>query len=240
MTQQHAPYPYAQPQRARFKGLAIAALVLGIVGVVGSIIPILNNVTALAALVGLVLGVIALFGTKKVMAGIGAGLCVLAIVVTIAMQALFLRELDKALGTSVPENGQVETTGEPARLGFGEAHKWSTGEVFSISQPRPHTPSNEFLQAPEGKRFVEFDVTIRNEGDQGYNVVVSSLTVQHNGHVAQQNYFAGDPFPSAQVPPGGDVTFTSVFEIGSEPGELQISVQPTPFAKDTAYFVGQV
>ncbi|MER7014634.1 DUF4190 domain-containing protein [Saccharopolyspora sp. NPDC000359] len=241
MSQPYAPQQYAPPPpKAKFGGLAIAALVLGIVGVVGSIIPILNNLTALAALVGLVLGIIALFGDKKVMAGIGTGLCVLAIVATVVIQGMFVRELDKALGTSVGQDGTVESTGEPTRLEFGQAHKWSTGEVISIAQPQPYTESNQFLQPPAGKRYVQLEVTVRNESDREYNVITSTITAQHGGRVAQQHYMAGDPLPNAQVPPGGEVTYTAVFEIGAEPGELQISVQPSPFAQDTAFFVGQV
>ncbi|GAA4618903.1 hypothetical protein GCM10023108_41570 [Saccharopolyspora hordei] len=102
---QQAPRPYAPPQRTKFKGLAIAALVLGIVGVVGSVVPILNNVTAVAAFVGLLLGVIALFGTKKAMAGIASGLRVLAVVVTVVAQVVFSQALDEALGTSVLADG---------------------------------------------------------------------------------------------------------------------------------------
>jgi hypothetical protein len=71
---------------ARFSGLAWTALILGIVGVVGSVLPIFNNLTALAAAVGLVLGLIATFGTRPMLAVTGATLCVLAIVFTVIAQ----------------------------------------------------------------------------------------------------------------------------------------------------------
>ncbi|WP_190817060.1 DUF4190 domain-containing protein [Saccharopolyspora pogona] len=236
MTYQQAPQPYAPPKKAKFGGLAVAALVLGIVGVVGSIIPILNNLTALTALVGLVLGVLAIFGTKKVMASISSALCVLAIVLTVVFQGIMVRELDKALGNG---NGSSETT-EPVRLNFGQTHKWKSGEAISVSPPASYAESNQFLQPAGGKRFVQFDVKVHNEGGREYNVMSSTITAQHNGRVAQQNYMAGDTLPNAQVPPGGDVTYTIVYEIGTEPGEIQVSVQSNPFASETVYFVGQV
>ncbi|GAA4618906.1 hypothetical protein [Saccharopolyspora hordei] len=81
---------------------------------------------------------------------------------------------------------------------------------------------------------------VRNEGARAYNVVLSQITAQHNGRVPQQDLAAGDVVPDVEVPSGDDVIYTSVFEIGSEPGELQVSVQPSPFTQDTVYFVGQV
>jgi hypothetical protein len=86
------------PRRQRFGALAWSALILGIVGVVGSPMFILNNFTAVVAGVGAVLGVVALFGTRKVLAGIGVVLCVAAIVFTVMAQAAALAELDRTLG----------------------------------------------------------------------------------------------------------------------------------------------
>lgn len=91
----YEPPAGAAPRHEKFKGLAWSGLILGIVGIVGSIVPILNNLTALAALVGLILAVIAIFGTKRVLATIGGALCIVAIVVTVAMQDQFVKELDK-------------------------------------------------------------------------------------------------------------------------------------------------
>jgi hypothetical protein len=88
----YPPSSFAPPT-----GLAWASLILGIIGVVFSLIPYLNMLTMLGALVGIVLGVIALFGSRKVPAGIGVGLCVLAVVVS----SLVIRftELDPISGS---------------------------------------------------------------------------------------------------------------------------------------------
>lgn len=72
-----------------------------------------------------------------------------------------------------------------------------------------------------------------------YNVRSTELTVQHNGRVAQQNHTAGDVLPDVELPPGGSTTFASVYEIGAEPGELQVLVQPHLLAADTVYYTGR-
>ncbi|MDR7304215.1 DUF4352 domain-containing protein [Haloactinomyces albus] len=136
------------------------------------------------------------------------------------------------------ENTQQDSSGV-TRLDFGETHTWSGGEVITVSAPEEYTSSNQFTQAPEGKRYVALDVTITNKGDDEYNAMSTKLTVQHNGQVAQQNHMAGDSLPDVQLPPGGSTTFTSVYEIDEETGKLQVSVQPNVFASETVYFSGQ-
>lgn len=81
---------------AKFVGLAWSALILGIVGVVFSAVPILDIFTMLAAIVGIVLGGIALFGSRKVLAAIGTALCVLAVVFTALVMNSFTAAVEKA------------------------------------------------------------------------------------------------------------------------------------------------
>jgi hypothetical protein len=92
------PASPAGPRRQRFGALAWSALILGIVGFVGSPIIILNNLTAAGAGVGAVLGVVALFGSRKVLAGIAVVLCIAAIVFTMMAQGAAVAELDRVLG----------------------------------------------------------------------------------------------------------------------------------------------
>lgn len=85
------------PARTKFAGLAWTALILGIVGLVGSPVIIFNNLTAIAAGVGVVLGLIAVFGSKKVLALIGTALCVGAIVATVAVQKAAVNDLNQKI-----------------------------------------------------------------------------------------------------------------------------------------------
>ncbi|MGH3917064.1 MAG: hypothetical protein ACRDTC_27185 [Pseudonocardiaceae bacterium] len=90
-------YPPPRPTGPKFGGLAWTALILGVVGLVGSPIIIFNNLTAVFAGVGVVLGVIALFGTRKVLAGAGVALCVAAISFTVLAQEAAVEELGREL-----------------------------------------------------------------------------------------------------------------------------------------------
>jgi hypothetical protein len=86
-------------RRPRFGALAWSALVLGIVGVAGSQILVANILpVAVVAGVGAVLGVVALFGTRKLPAGVGVVLSVGAIVVIVLAQGAAVAEPDRTTG----------------------------------------------------------------------------------------------------------------------------------------------
>jgi hypothetical protein len=65
-----------------------------------SAVPILDILTMLAAIVGLVLGGIALFGSRKIFAAIGAVLCVLAVVFTALVMSSVCAGIDKVFGAA--------------------------------------------------------------------------------------------------------------------------------------------
>jgi hypothetical protein len=100
------PPPPIFVRKQQFAALAWTALVLGIVGIVagvagalvGSSIVVLKYLTIGLAAVGALLGVVALFGTRKVLAAIGTVLCASAIVVAMTAQVAEAPESDNPLG----------------------------------------------------------------------------------------------------------------------------------------------
>lgn len=104
----------ARQRPGKFVGLAWSSLILGIVGLVGSPVIIFNNITAIAAGVGLILGIIALFGSKKIVAGIGVVLCVAAVAVTVVVQQNAVEELDRITDEFDASLDGTSSTVEPA------------------------------------------------------------------------------------------------------------------------------
>ncbi|MBQ5321133.1 MAG: DUF4190 domain-containing protein [Oscillospiraceae bacterium] len=79
-------------------GLSTAGLVLGIIGICLSFIPIINNAAFVLGVLAAVFGIVGLVkkkGTGKAIAGLILG--VLAIVITISMQAAALKAIDDAV-----------------------------------------------------------------------------------------------------------------------------------------------
>ena len=97
--------------KVKKSGLATASLVLGIIGVVLSFIPIINNIAFVLGILAFVFGLITLI--KKISKGksiAGLILGILAIIITLAMQSTVSdaideasNELDKATGSSTEE-----------------------------------------------------------------------------------------------------------------------------------------
>lgn len=113
-------------------GLAIASLVLGIIGIVLSFVPIINNAEFILGIIGLVLGIIGIVKTGRnsvrggrVLAIVGTILSILAIVITLGMQYAASKALDDIA------KGNVNADAETVELSVTATGKgsvmWSTG-----------------------------------------------------------------------------------------------------------------
>ncbi|MGY1783624.1 DUF4190 domain-containing protein [Geodermatophilus sp. SYSU D00698] len=122
--QPHAPVqpPYVPQQKGA--GLAVASMVLGIIALLLSWVPIINNVAAVVAVVGLALGIPALLRARrgthrgKGLAVTGLVTSLVAIAVVIATQAFYASvidevadSLDEELSSAVPSDGALPDGG---------------------------------------------------------------------------------------------------------------------------------
>ena len=113
--QPYAPVPPPQTPPQKGAGLAIASMVLGIIALLLSWVPVINNLAAVLAVVGLGLGIPALLRARRGTAG-GKGLAitglvtsVLALVLVIATQVFYASVLDE-----VERSLDEELNGAPA------------------------------------------------------------------------------------------------------------------------------
>lgn len=131
MTYPPAPNPYTPiPPRpaTRPGGLAVSSLVLGIVGVVLSFMPLINNLTAAGAVVGFVLGAVGIWRSRQVMSGIGVFLCAVAVILTVVAQTQLGEKLDEvgdqldgATSTSVEDAAPAADTPATTTQGYAPA-----------------------------------------------------------------------------------------------------------------------
>jgi hypothetical protein len=145
MTQQPYPTPAAPMPKAKNprKGMAITALVLGIIALAGSPIPILNNATIICGFIGLVFGIIALFGTHRVMTISGVVMAIAGIAIGLVLQAQWGRQLGQisdpisngAPTLPAPAGNQTpNTAGQPKANAQGYIPK-ALGEAAGLSSP---------------------------------------------------------------------------------------------------------
>lgn len=241
--QQFGSPPPAQkaPKPAKFGALAWTSLILGIVGILGSPIIFLNNLTAIVAALGLILGVIALFGTKRILALIGIGLCVAGIAITVAVQGDTVKELENALNEPGSASGE---SGDSGQATWGEQFTWESGVAVKVSKPTPCTPS-DFASPQNIERAMKFTVTVVNNSDEPVNIV--DLTpggdATFNGGKAETIFDSdgecGDGgMESTTVLPGKTYRYDVAYAVGPKPGELQLVFNP--ILGQEAVFVGKV
>lgn len=108
------------------KGLAIASLVLGIIGIIGCWIPVLNLFNGIFAFIGLILGIIAIVKKQGGMAIAGLVTSIISLVIVIFISVIIggIALLGAGVGKQMVDNFntegievtnfQLEATGSPA------------------------------------------------------------------------------------------------------------------------------
>jgi hypothetical protein len=146
MSDIQAPQPAPTPQPAPAKasnGLATAGFVLGLIGFLGSFIPVINVVGIVIGVVGAILAAVGLVKSKKVGAGQGlamAGLIlgvlalIIGIVVNVAFASAVSSSVDDVTG-EVPANTTDDAAADDATTDAAAAEHAGAGTSRSIPAP---------------------------------------------------------------------------------------------------------
>jgi len=188
-----APQPPIAPPSATIpaakgsNGLAVAGFVLGLLGLLGSFIPVVNIGAIVLAVIGLALAGVGLFRSKTVRAGKGlaiAGLIlsVLAIIIAIVIDAAVGSAVHKATRTTVDTH--VKTSGA-AKAGSGSKTAGDVGH--SRSNPAPLGSSisgGDWTVRINSAKTVNAD-SMGQSAAQGKVILLINLTATYTGHHAQ-------------------------------------------------------
>ncbi len=120
--------PYGAP--ARMSGMAITSLVLSIIGIVGSWMPILNNVAFILAVLGFIFAIVALIAMRKKNLGgkglaiAGLVLSILGIIIVLYTQNMYANAWNKAfndVSNASPQAQQNPTSGSSSKTSGSSA-----------------------------------------------------------------------------------------------------------------------
>ncbi|MCS5733103.1 DUF4190 domain-containing protein [Herbiconiux daphne] len=240
---QYAGPPSTPPPAGN--GLAIAAVIVGGVAFIGAFIPFLNWGVWFVALVGLVLGIIALVRksrskglalTGTILSGVALILSiVLAVVYTVIFFAAAVNDAaENPLITPVPaeplpsEAPDDETTapapddpsGDVIAAGFGQVVTYDDGMQITVSEPTPFTPSDVAAGADQAVNL-SFTVTIFNGTAVDFDPfpisTVTSGGVDGSLIVDSDNGMEGLP-PVDTIPPGQTLTFVEGYSLAGATG----------------------
>lgn len=258
------PPPFQQPRN----GLGVAALVLGIVGLLFAFTPITFWLGAILGILGLVFGIVGMGraskgeATNKGVAIAGLILGAIAIVVSIVWLIVVvvfvdqakkdLEELDKQLDStaapaepgadSAPTEEAEPTESAPEALKFGQTFAYEDGIKVTVSKPRAYTPDQFAAGHDKGNKAFQVTVTIVN-GSQETLDVAGALVDASDAEGAQASaIFDGSNATTmfqGSVLPGKQAKGDFAFSVPAKAaGELQVELAPTILDHEKAIWIG--
>lgn len=212
-----------QPRSA----LAIAGLVLGILALVTSLLPIINNMSFMVALVGTALaiaGLVACVRGKRAGKGLAIGAIVVnvvAVVAVLASQSMYSAAIDEAVngpqavqssqddGAPAADDSKEEQPLQEEKLGVGASVELANGMTVSVDEVVPG------LTNYDGATLTGVRVTYANNGDEAISFGAYEWKGESaNGVQSDNTYYseASEELSSGDLSAGGTVSGFVYFE----------------------------
>ncbi|HMM62037.1 MAG TPA: DUF4190 domain-containing protein [Candidatus Saccharibacteria bacterium] len=231
-----APKPANKPTGQSAGGLAVAAMVVGIVGLVFCWVPFLGLGAGITAVV---LGIIAIKKAQNKGMSI-AGLVTGGIATLINLVIVFFLIAGLALfggaatiyGNAVNEASKEAKAQDSAKKDFdkGETAKFGQFEVKVNSVKRDYVPENEFQRAGEGKELIVVNVTVTNTGDSksftGYDLDLSADGISDSMSFTTT---VEPEFTGGTMDKGATATGNLVYEIAKGASDLKLKYESYGF-----------
>ena len=221
----------AQPQN----GLAIAAMVVGIVAFLSGLVPFWGLAVGVSAVV---IGSISLKKTtRKGMSVTGIVLGGIAALVNLIVIILFLVSL-AAVGTIVATGiatGIAKSSDSSAEI----VNNFKVGDVISfdskkinVSTPeRNWNSGNQFITPDSGNEFIKIQVTIENDSNNevAYNTFDWKLQDSKGviKDISSATYGTDGALNSGELAPSGKVSGFLIFEVASGDNNLTLRYEPS-------------
>ncbi|GAB3862660.1 hypothetical protein GCM10028801_28590 [Nocardioides maradonensis] len=183
--------PYGAPAIAPkgSNGLAVAGFVLGLLGALGSFIPVVNIGAIVLAVVGIILAGIGLARSKAVRAGKGLAIAgivlgVLAIIIAIIIDAAVGKAIDDATSNNV-DTSTVKTPGAKSGSGGGDSAKTAAGTRRTDPAPLGSSiTGGDWTVRINSVKTVNSD-SMGQSAPAGKTLLLVNLTATYNGRDAQ-------------------------------------------------------
>jgi len=221
-------------------GIAIAAMVVGIIAILLSFVPFAGLTLGATAIV---LGII---GLKKAaskgmsIAGlITGGLASLSNLVIIIMIFMGLTFLGGLFGGAVSTVGQITNDlHDEAQAQIDAKKDFSKGstavfgdfEVKANSVQRNYVPEEEYYQAGEGKELIVVNVSVKNISSETTSFSSYDLDINDDGISEGSSYLTVSPeFTGGSMSAGATATGNLVFEVTENASGLKLQYEDYTF-----------
>lgn len=214
--------------------MGIISLVLSAVGLVGSWIPVLNLISILLAVAGVVLGIISIVMVCLKKAGLivlpilGVVFGVLAITLGIIVNTTVFKEAKKSLTTGTQTSSVVSTQNNSTTAKkvykVGDKISWDGKEITITDVDRNFKA--KYSKPKSGKEFVKVTINLSNESNKDISASPFSFKMQDStgskGTLESCTYSLSDTFDLATLVPGGSKKGSIVFEVNKDDTDLRL------------------
>ncbi|WP_158702474.1 hypothetical protein [Kitasatospora sp. MMS16-BH015] len=241
------PPPSVLPEPAQPRptnGAATAALVCGVIALVGGIVPGLNLVSGLVAIPAVVCGFVGLgkarrlgVGRRAAIGGILTG--VLGLVLTVVVICTVFLGVDKAVkslstdtGSKVAGTAAATPGGQTAVLGT-DAVKLGNGLEIAPAAPVAYTPG-EYEGIGTGAHNYQVKVVFTNKGGKNVDLGLATATAVSDGGATRSIIDSGrgiGDFAGGTLAPGQSTTMTFGFSSETAPSYVNLDVAPGILSK---------
>ena len=217
-----APAYGAPPQSPQGgNGLGIASIVVGGVGLLLSFI----GFGVILAIVGLVLGIIALVKKKgarmlaligTIVSGLGVLIGLAVVIVGLVIGLASVQAVNDSLPTSGSidsgDSGSADSDASAENNAFGDTFTYDDGVAVTVSAPEAYTPG-EYSSGADQAASVVFTVTIENGTDANFDPMPYE-TATSGGVEASKVYDSDiESSPTTVVPAGQSISYRIVFSV---------------------------
>ncbi|MFE6459783.1 DUF4352 domain-containing protein [Streptomyces cinereoruber] len=228
--------PPAAPHRVMRNGLGTAALILGIIGTLSGIVPLLFWLAGILGLIALILGLVGKGRVKRgeannkgvALTGALLGLAALILsvvgaVITFTAVSEAVDEIDKAIKETAPKDPAAKN------LADGDTSVYDDDLKVTVSDPKAYKPSEFAAGHTEGNKAYQVTVVVENGGKKKFDAALVTLSGRAgtNGVTAEQIFDekVGAGFQGT-VLPGKKATLTVAFDVPKDAKNLTVEVNP--------------
>ncbi|WP_245866283.1 hypothetical protein [Prauserella marina] len=154
---------------------------------------------------------------------------------------------DQAGGTAgaatAGSSSTAPMTAAPVSIAFGSDHRFPSGLVVSVAEPKLFRPSDSAY--PRSERAAAFGIAIYNETEQPYRLSSLSVRATVSEKDAQQvvdatQGYTGIVDADRDLPPGAMARVTLAFAMPSESCPVVLTIRPETATGTTAVYSGSV
>jgi len=234
----------AQPQS---NGLAIAAMVVGIIAIFLGWVPFAGFTLGVTAIILAIIGLKKATGKGMSITGLITGslavlwnLIVIALFVTgLAILGGAVSTVGQTIGQSVSNYNKEEKAKIDAKKDFakGTTATFDKFEVKANSVQRNYVPDDEFSQASDGNELIVVNVSVKNISSESASFSAYDLDINVNGIAESSSYITAAPeFEGGSMSKNATATGNIVYEVTKGASGLKLQYEEMAYDSTTSEF----